>query len=45
MTIIPLIVYDIYRNSNAFKGKEITNKTTYIAAYNEILIGFGKNVK
>lgn len=25
-------------------GKEIKNKTPYIAAYNEILIGFGKNV-
>lgn len=26
------------------KGNEITNKTPYVAAYNEILIGFGKNV-
>ena len=26
------------------KGNEITNKTPYVAAYNEVLIGFGKNV-
>jgi hypothetical protein len=25
------------------KGNEIANKTPYVAAYNEIFIGFGKN--
>jgi hypothetical protein len=34
----------MFRIQMPLKGKEITNKTTYIAAYNEILIGFGKNV-
>lgn len=27
------------------KGKELKNKTAYLAAYNEIFIGFGKNVQ
>jgi hypothetical protein len=27
------------------KGKRNNKQNTYIAAYNEILIGFGKNVK
>jgi hypothetical protein len=26
------------------KGKEITDKTAYIAIYDEVFIGFGKNV-
>lgn len=34
----------MFRIQMPIKGKEIKNKTPYIAAYNEIFIGFGKNV-
>ena len=34
----------MFRVQMPLKGNEITNKTPYVAAYNEILIGFGKNV-
>ena len=34
----------LFRVQMPLKGTEITNKTPYLAAYNEILIGFGKNV-
>jgi opacity protein-like surface antigen len=34
----------MFRIQMPIKGKEIKNETPYIAAYNEIFIGFGKNV-
>jgi opacity protein-like surface antigen len=34
----------MFRIQMPLKGTEITNKTPYIAAYDEIIIGFGKNV-
>jgi hypothetical protein len=34
----------MFRIQMPLKGTEIKNKTPYIAAYNEIFIGFGKNV-
>lgn len=34
----------MFRFQLPFKGKEIKNKTAYVAAYNEIFLGFGKNV-
>ncbi|MFV8353121.1 DUF2490 domain-containing protein [Flavobacterium sp. XS2P14] len=34
----------MFRIQMPLKGNEIANKTPYVAAYNEIFIGFGKNV-
>jgi hypothetical protein len=34
----------MFRIQMPLKGSEIKNKTPYIAAYNEIFVGFGKNV-
>ena len=34
----------MFRVQMPLKGKSIENKTPYIAAYNELFIGFGKNV-
>ncbi|HAH54892.1 MAG TPA: DUF2490 domain-containing protein [Flavobacterium sp.] len=34
----------MFRIQMPLKGTEIKNKTPYIAAYNEVFIGFGKNV-
>lgn len=34
----------MFRVQMPLKGTEIKDKTTYIAAYDEIFIGFGKNV-
>lgn len=34
----------MFRAQVPLKGKEIKNKTPYVAGYNEIFIGFGKNV-
>ncbi len=34
----------MFRLQIPLKGKEVKDKTPYIAAYNEIFIGFGKNV-
>ncbi len=34
----------MFRAQIPLKGKEIKNKTPYVAAYDEIFIGFGKNV-
>lgn len=34
----------MFRFQIPFKGKEIVDKSAYIAAYDEIFIGFGKNV-
>lgn len=34
----------MFRIQMPLRGAEIKNKTSYSAAYNEIFIGFGKNV-
>lgn len=34
----------MYRAQIPLKGREITNKTPYAAIYDEVLLGFGKNV-
>ena len=34
----------MFRVQRPFKGDVIKNKTAYVAAYNEIFLGFGKNV-
>jgi len=34
----------MFRTNIPLKGKTITDKTPYLAVYDEILIGFGKNV-